>query len=115
MGQGLACYDCCWYSSLHSNVGVSINMLFCSAWCCMPKEMYDLRGPGCLHVGSCDHGWGSSFFCEGTICFAPLWLRDYSLWQTIGQSRQLYNLRIDHLENQQTLGYGVPQQPGYFP
>jgi len=105
MGQGLACYECIWHSQCYSNVGVSVGLGCCSAWCCIPVEMQGLRGQGFVHTGNCDQGWGYTFLCEGNYCLIPDWLRDYSKWQSIGERRgQLYNLHIAEV--------GVPV-PGY--
>jgi len=69
-----------------------------------------MRGPGAVHCGGCDHGCGSSFFCEGYYCLIPDWLRDYSKWLSIGERRgKIYNLVISEV-NPPVQGYGGQQQ-----
>ena len=71
-------------------------------WLFMPQDMENMRGPGCLKVG-CNQGIGGTCFCEGAYICVPDWLRDYSIWETIGDHRgQIYNLNISQS--------GVPYQ-----
>lgn len=86
MGQGLTCFEGCYHSSCYECTGVSYGLICVGCWMCAPPALEHLRGPGCVKIG-CNQGLGSSLFCQSQYCFIPDWMRDYSIWKSIGERR----------------------------
>lgn len=94
MGQGLTFCEGCYYTSLYECIGLSFGCGCLGCWMCQPPALTALRGEGCMKVG-CNQGFGSTTFCVGQYCLIPDWLRDYSIWKSVGDRRgDFYNISI---------------------
>jgi hypothetical protein len=94
MCQGLGCCDCIYYNQCHSCIGLSAAMFCCSCWLCVPEALSHLRVPGCCKC-EFNQGCGYSCFCIAEYCCIPNYLREYSIWSSIGEKRGLiYDLYI---------------------
>ena len=83
MGQVLCCNDCIWYTQCQST-GISISLLCCNCWVCIPEWLEIERGQDCIKCVGCTNGCGWTFLCTGQYCCIPEWLRRYSLRVSIG-------------------------------
>lgn len=108
MGQGLSCCNCIYYSHCHSCIGLSVGVFCCSCWLCVPDALDHLRQPGACKC-HCNQGFGSSLFCCGQYCCIPDYLRNYSIWSSIGQLRgPIYDVSINQIAIVQREMVGVP-------
>lgn len=84
MGQALWCDDCIWFAHCRC-VGVSLSLLFCNCWVCIPEALELERNSDCCKCGGCSNGCGYTCICHGHYLCIPVWLYRYSLRQTIAQ------------------------------
>jgi hypothetical protein len=78
--------------------GCSMNWCCCGYWCCIPKELEYLRGNQCCICGhwvGCGHSW----ICCANIWCIPKYLRDFSKYKTVGETRgKIYDINIETVE-----------------
>ena len=94
MGQGLWCCECIYWNGFYNCIGCSLNLCLCSCWLCEPLALKGLRGNQCCQCGW-TQGLGYSLFCMSQVICIPGWLRDYSIYESIGERRkQIYDVAI---------------------
>lgn len=94
MCQGLGCCQCIYYNHCGDCAGLSLGLLCCSCWVCPPQALEHLRFPGVCRCQS-NEGCGYNCFSVGVYYCAPQYLREYSIWKSIGEKRGLiYDLFI---------------------
>jgi hypothetical protein len=105
MGQGLTLCEGCYYTQCNECIGLSWGMFCCGCWMFPPPALEYMRGPNCCVLG-CNQGLGSTCFCTGNYCCIPDWLRNYSIWKSVGNRRgNFFDIDIIDRNNVQPYGF----------
>ena len=101
------CWWCNWCGVCCA--GWADHELCCSCWICKPDDLL-MIDPECCHCCDGCAGYGGNFFCQGSICCAPDWVRNWSKFKSSGQMPGNNGPQVVIYQQQG----GVPQYEGGY-